>query len=89
MANNNLLDSESLKTGPRTNMGDEKIVGGTVAASNEFPWQAFIQVEMFSGNIFACGGSLIADQWVLTAAHCLVIPGYALSINLHIFSTIY
>ena len=57
-------------------MGDEKIVGGTETVPNEFPWQAIIQVEFVSGSYALCGGSLIADQWVLTAAHCLAIPGY-------------
>mgnify|MGYP000951280685 CR=1 FL=1 len=41
------------------------IVGGEIAQPGQFPWQAFV-----SPNGAYCGGSLIAPEWVLTAAHC-------------------
>lgn len=44
------------------------IVGGEDADKNEFPFQASIQSER-EGHY--CGGSLISQNWVLTAAHCL------------------
>jgi len=43
-----------------------KIVGGEVATPHEFPWQ----VGMFIDGAYFCGGSIISDEWVLTAAHC-------------------
>ncbi|XP_069840789.1 serine protease 33-like [Dendropsophus ebraccatus] len=43
-----------------------RIVGGADAAEGAWPWQAGI---LMSGNPI-CGGSLISDQWVLSAAHC-------------------
>ena len=48
------------------NEQDHRITGGQDAVCGQFPWQAAIIID----NRFFCGGSLISDQWVLTAAHC-------------------
>ncbi|XP_046866584.1 transmembrane protease serine 9 [Drosophila willistoni] len=45
----------------------ERIVGGTNASPYEFPW---IAVLFKSGKQF-CGGSLITNNHILTAAHCV------------------
>ncbi|XP_075976500.1 transmembrane protease serine 9-like [Anticarsia gemmatalis] len=44
-----------------------RIVGGVETAVNEFPWVARLSYH----NKFYCGGSLINDRYVLTAAHCV------------------
>ncbi|XP_058024117.1 serine protease 1-like [Ahaetulla prasina] len=44
---------------------DDKIVGGYTCQRNAIPYQ----VSLNSGYHF-CGGSLINEQWVVSAAHC-------------------
>jgi secreted trypsin-like serine protease len=45
-----------------------RITGGSPAARGQFPWQ----VALIKDNDFFCGGSLISNLWVLSAAHCVV-----------------
>uniref|UniRef100_A0A8C4RJE7 Peptidase S1 domain-containing protein n=1 Tax=Erpetoichthys calabaricus TaxID=27687 RepID=A0A8C4RJE7_ERPCA len=44
-----------------------KIVNGEKAIPNSWPWQASLQVRR---SPHSCGGSLIHEEWLLTAAHC-------------------
>lgn len=44
----------------------KQIVGGAQAAAGQFPWQAAIIID----NSWLCGGSLILNNWVITAGHC-------------------
>ncbi|XP_068179784.1 transmembrane protease serine 9-like [Antennarius striatus] len=44
---------------------DDKIVGGYECSPHSQPWQ----VSLNLGYHF-CGGSLINDQWIISAAHC-------------------
>jgi len=43
-----------------------RIVGGTVAEVNEYPWM----VSLLLVGEHNCGGSLISSSWILSAAHC-------------------
>jgi len=43
----------------------DEIIGGEPAQPNEWPWQALIRF-----GPYMCSGTLIHQQWVLTAAHC-------------------
>jgi secreted trypsin-like serine protease len=52
-------------------MADGKIVGGVETAPNEFPWQAYLQVELESGSTYSCAGSLVSERWILTSAGCV------------------
>lgn len=44
---------------------DDRIVGGYECTAHSQPWQVSINI----GYHF-CGGSLINDQWIISAAHC-------------------
>lgn len=51
---------------PESSAINPTIVGGVNATKGEFPWIASIQLN----GRHDCGGSLVADGWLLTAAHC-------------------
>jgi secreted trypsin-like serine protease len=46
---------------------DDKIVGGVQAKPGDWPWSC----SMLSSGRHICGGSLINDRWIVTAAHCV------------------
>ncbi len=48
-----------------------QIVGGRQTKPGKFPFMTFVQIDSGAG-LLACGGSLIAKRFVLTAAHCVV-----------------
>jgi len=57
---------------------ERRIIGGEETEVNEYPWQVLIYTKRGYTNAcvtgeFLCGGSVIGDQWVLTAAHCLAL----------------
>lgn len=58
-----------------------RIVGGKPADKGEWPWMAALLRE---GEDQFCGGVLITDQHVLTAAHC--VDQYNRTLIIDIFS---
>ncbi|XP_055388952.1 collagenase-like [Condylostylus longicornis] len=47
------------------------LILGHEAEQNQFPWQVSITNYKKNGQINICGGTLISNQWILTAATCL------------------
>ena len=48
-----------------------RIVGGMEADKWEFPWLVSLQLKENGVNEHYCGGSIISDNYILTAAHCV------------------
>ena len=46
-------------------MLQQRIVGGAQSTPHSWPWQVYFDFVRYS-----CGGTLVANQWVVTAVHC-------------------
>ncbi|XP_008544698.1 uncharacterized protein LOC103569261 [Microplitis demolitor] len=58
---------KSLECGIRTQTTSQaRIVGGGSSQAGSWPWQ----VALYKEGDYQCGGALISDKWVLSAAHC-------------------
>ncbi|XP_034832134.1 serine protease persephone-like [Maniola hyperantus] len=47
------------------------IIGGESASLGEFPHMVALGYDRSDGYDFQCGGSLLSDSYILTAAHCV------------------
>ncbi|CAH2048548.1 unnamed protein product, partial [Iphiclides podalirius] len=50
---------------------DTHIIGGEIASAGEFPHTVALGYRESNKYFFRCGGSLISERHVLTAAHCV------------------
>ncbi|KAM4657575.1 transmembrane protease serine 9 [Amazona ochrocephala] len=63
----NGFDERNCDCGSTTAVAFSKIVGGSTAARGEWPWQVSLWLRRKEHK---CGAVLIADRWLLSAAHC-------------------
>lgn len=51
-----------------------RIFGGNIASKGQFPYQVLlVATSNNGGRIDYCGGSIIGNIWILTAAHCVAL----------------
>ncbi|KAM7348606.1 brachyurin [Cochliomyia hominivorax] len=77
-----LLLSSLCTTHVQTKAIESRIISGTAAVPGQLPWQVILKKDEI--DTLLCGGSIISDSWVLTAAHCT----YGLPSILLVFGTI-
>lgn len=73
MEYNSLLDNEIDE--PSCHLSNPLIMGGTVARPQEHPHFALVGWEINGKIDFKCGGTLISDRFIISAAHCLMHHG--------------
>lgn len=65
-----VLNMPAVAISPASSSTTNRIVNGKVADEYQFPWFASVRSHTQNGLQSICGGSIIAPNWVLTAAHC-------------------
>lgn len=51
---------------------NSRILNGCNAPEQTYPHYVFLEIEKVDKNWTGCGGTLLNDEFILTAAHCLL-----------------
>lgn len=71
--------SRSTTKSSRFGFSSGRVVGGSDASPNSAPWIVSLQWGIVRPSHF-CGGSIISENWVVSAAHCTVAyPNYGIA----------
>ena len=63
---------EFVREGRHTLEVDPRVIGGQPAPVGAYPWQVSIGLSNVPTSVgHFCGGSVVAPNWVVTAAHCV------------------
>ncbi|KAM3848962.1 transmembrane protease serine 12-like [Vipera latastei] len=66
-------DGQECGTRPAIGIPGSRIIGGHESEEGAWPWQVSLQIYKHGGGfIHLCGGTLINNRTVLTAAHCSI-----------------
>ncbi|XP_062374101.1 ovochymase-1 isoform X2 [Sardina pilchardus] len=59
-------DTTGVRAFPPETEIETRIIGGQEAWAHSWPWQ----VSLRFATMHACGGAILSEQWIVTAAHC-------------------
>lgn len=60
----------------------KRILNGQKTHVFDYPWMALIAYKLNGNIVFRCGGTILNQRYVLTAAHCVTeLPGSKLRQN--------
>ena len=48
---------------------DARIIGGENAKQGSYPWQVNLEILHKGEGSSLCGGSILSENWIVTAAH--------------------
>lgn len=55
---------------PSCGVQNTRVVNGDQTEENEYPWMVWLTLSWNNEGSRRCGGTIIHEQWILTAAHC-------------------